>query len=134
MCNLQVCTFAHSIQTTRREYNQGCEYTDDGDSFVDDDDFRVSSQPHHLIPLNLMIRRGRQFKRILTENCFGFFSVNIPLSYFSDSPEKYSRAKLPIFPEYVNGRLETTFRGQITFGVFRRGQKWSKLPQFHKGG
>ena len=38
------------------------------------------------------------------------------------------------FPKYVNGRLGTTFYSQITFSVVVRGLKWSKLPQFHKGG
>ena len=34
----------------------------------------------------------------------------------------------------MNGRLGTTFFSQITFSVVWRGLKWSKLPQFHKGG
>ena len=38
------------------------------------------------------------------------------------------------FPKYENGRLGTTFCSQITFSVVGRGLKWSKLPQFHKGG
>ena len=37
-------------------------------------------------------------------------------------------------PIYVNGRLGTTFCIQITYGIVGRGLKWSKLPQFHKGG
>ena len=49
-------------------------------------------------------------------------------------PEKYEMVKLPCFPKYENGRLETTFFSQITFGVVGRGSKWSNLPQFHKGG
>ncbi len=38
------------------------------------------------------------------------------------------------FPKYVNGRLGTTFCSQITFSMVGRELKWSKLPQFHKGG
>ena len=38
------------------------------------------------------------------------------------------------FPIYINGRLGTNFYSQITFGVVRKRSKWSKLPQFHKGG
>ena len=38
------------------------------------------------------------------------------------------------FPKYVNGVLETNFCSHITFGLAGRGQKWSKLAQFHKGG
>ena len=51
--------------------------------------------------------------------------------------EKCSKKELLIFftfPKYVNGVLETTFCSQITFGLAGRGQKWSKLAQFRKGG
>ena len=34
----------------------------------------------------------------------------------------------------MNGRLGTTFCSQITFSMVGRELKWSKLPQFHKGG
>ena len=52
-------------------------------------------------------------------------------------PEKCSKKRLPIFvtfPKYVNGVLETTFCSKVTFGQAGRGQKWSKLAKFHKGG
>ena len=60
-----------------------------------------------------------------------------PLSYFCDSPKKSNGKSCQFFltfPKYVNGRLGTTFFSQITFSVVWRGLKWSKLPQFHKGG
>ena len=38
------------------------------------------------------------------------------------------------FPKFVNGRLRTTFCSQIMFSMVGRELKWSKLPQFHKGG
>ena len=60
-----------------------------------------------------------------------------PLSYFCDSPKKINGKSCQFFltfPKYVNGRLGTTFCSQITFRVVGRGLKWSKLPQFHKGG
>ena len=38
------------------------------------------------------------------------------------------------FPRYVNGVLETTFCSKVTFGQARKGQKLSKLAEFHKGG
>ena len=60
-----------------------------------------------------------------------------PLSYFCDSPKKINGKSCQFFftfPKYVNGRLGTTFCSQITFSVVGRGLKWSKLPQFHKGG
>ena len=60
-----------------------------------------------------------------------------PLSYFCDSPKKSNGKSCQFFltfPKYVNGRLGTTFFSQIMFNVVWRGLKWSKLPQFHKGG
>ena len=60
-----------------------------------------------------------------------------PLSYFCDSKKKINGKSCQFFltfPKYVNGRLGTTFCSQITFRVVGRGLKWSKLPQFHKGG
>ena len=60
-----------------------------------------------------------------------------PLSYFCNSPKKINGKSCQFFltfPKYVNGRLGTTFCSQITFSVVGRGLKWSKLPQFHKGG
>ena len=38
------------------------------------------------------------------------------------------------FPTHVNGVLETTFFSHITIGLVWRGQKWSKLAKFRKGG
>ena len=38
------------------------------------------------------------------------------------------------FPKYVKGVLETNFCSHITFGLAGRGQKWSKLANFRKGG
>ena len=46
-------------------------------------------------------------------------------------PQKKLMGKVGIFlnfPKYMYGKL-----GQKTFGVVRRGPKWSNLPQFHKG-
>ena len=60
-----------------------------------------------------------------------------PLSYKCNSPKKINGKSCQFFltfPKYVNGRLGTTFCSQITFRVVGRGLKWSKLPQFHKGG
>jgi hypothetical protein len=59
-----------------------------------------------------------------------------PLSYFCDSPKKINGKSCQFFltfPKYVNGVLETTFCSQITFGLARRRQKWSKLAYFHGG-
>ena len=60
-----------------------------------------------------------------------------PLSYFRHSPKKINGKSCQFFltfPKFVNGRLGTTFCSQITFRVVGRGLKWSKSPQFHKGG
>ena len=51
-----------------------------------------------------------------------------------NSPKKKSCQFFFNFLKYVNGRLGTTFCSQITFSVVGRGLRWSKLPQFHKGG
>ena len=50
------------------------------------------------------------------------------------APSVVDEERISSIPKYVNEVLETTFCGQITFGLARRGQKWSKLAYFHKGG
>ena len=47
-------------------------------------------------------------------------------------PVKRSKKRLPRIHKY--GVLETTFCNHVTFGPAERGQKWSKLAKFHKGG
>ena len=77
-----------------------------------------------------------QWRKVNPIGCGGGLAEP-PLSYKCGSSKNAQRKSCWFFftfPKYVNGVLETTFCSQITFGLARRGQKWSKLAYFHKGG
>ena len=94
------------------------------------------------LPLNYFIMKTNQFFFILLLLnecvCGGKWGAeSAPLSNICGSPKNAQRTSCQFFVtfhEYVNGVLETSFCSQITLGLAGRGQKWSKLAKFSKGG
>ena len=64
-----------------------------------------------------------------------FLRTEFVLSRIYVVPRKMLKEKLANFLWlHKYGVLETTFCNQVTFGPAGRGQMWSKLAKFHKGG
>ena len=80
---------------------------------------------------------SQQTKIFLTDRVcpIGCGGWNPPPSRIYVVPRKMLKEKVANFLWlHKYGVLETTFCNQVTFGPAGRGQMWSKLAKFHKGG